>query len=182
MSTFSHPILDSPRKCSRATFLELGLCYKNKIIQDECSTVFRSARASYRAFDDRSSTPIFPEFIDVQHCCQASGTPQTVYFLKVLWVSDMRAKSTNFLAVVEWCEVRLPENVETFSYTQFAYLCHWIERLPPVQDFPAHWICGSSGLAIPNVGTQDCFMLVVPVVEGFAVVAPPCFEIGGAPQ
>ena len=25
-------------------------------------------------------------------------------------------------------------------------------------------------------------MLVVPVVEGFAVVAPPCFEIGGAPH
>ena len=25
-------------------------------------------------------------------------------------------------------------------------------------------------------------MLVVPVVEGFAVVAPPCFEISGAPH
>ena len=28
----------------------------------------------------------------------------------------------------------------------------------PVQDFPAHWICGSSGLAIPNMGTQDSFI------------------------
>ena len=43
------------------------------------------------------SAPIFPEFIDEPKLCrQASGTPQTVYFLKADDVSDSNSdKNTN---------------------------------------------------------------------------------------
>ena len=77
----------------------------------------------------------------------------------------MWTKSTNFLAVVESCKMGLSEDIKSLSYTQFACFGHRIEGLPPVQDFPAHFVCWSPCLTIPNVGTQDSFMLVV--------VAPP---------
>ena len=60
---------------------------RRKFFLAEFAELFRSARTSYRAFDFRPSTrppaTIFPEFIDeLYHCRQASGTPQTLYFLK----------------------------------------------------------------------------------------------------
>ena len=49
---------------------------------------FRSARTSCRTFDlpvPSRPTTNFPEFIDEpQHCRQASGTPQTVFFWKLM--------------------------------------------------------------------------------------------------
>ena len=62
------------------------------IVSFSCQWIFRSARTSYRAFvrpvpSTRPAT-IFPQYIDeLKHCCQASGTPKTVYFLKVHDVS-----------------------------------------------------------------------------------------------
>ena len=55
----------------------------------------------------------------------------------------MWAKSTNFLAVVESCQVGFSEDIKSLSYTQFACFGHRIEGLPPVQDFPAHFVCWS---------------------------------------
>ena len=62
-----------------------------KVLQQiKIAPFFRSARTSYRASvrPVHPSATIFPEFIDeLQHCPQASGTPQIVYFLKAHGVS-----------------------------------------------------------------------------------------------
>ena len=52
----------------------------------------------------------------------------------------MWAKSSNFLAMVERGKVRFSEDPKSLSHTQFAYFGYRVERLPPVQDFPAHFV------------------------------------------
>ena len=42
----------------------------------------------------------------------------------------MSANSSNFLAMVESCEMRFSDDPKTFSHTQFAYFGHWVEGLP----------------------------------------------------
>ena len=63
----------------------------------------------------------------------------------------MWAKSSNFLAMVESCKVRFSDDPKPLSHTQFAYFGHRVEWLPPVQDFPAHFVCGTPFLAFPHM-------------------------------
>ena len=74
------------------------------------------------------------------------------------------------------------EDVELFSHTKFACFCHWIEWLASIQDFPAHFVFRASTLALPDMCAQHSFMLVVCIVERLDVMAPPGFEVGGAPH
>ena len=63
----------------------------------------------------------------------------------------MWAKSSNFLAMVERCKVRFSEDPKSLSHTQFAYFGYRVERLSPVQDFPAHFVCRTPRLALPHM-------------------------------
>ena len=91
----------------------------------------------------------------------------------------MWAKSSNFLAVVEWGKVWISDE-EPFSNTQFANFGHWIEWLCSVKNFPVHFPCGSPRLAFPNVCAKDSFMFVVRIVERLIMVSPSRFEVRGA--
>ena len=94
----------------------------------------------------------------------------------------MWAIRSDLLPVVERSLVRFPEYVELLSYTKFASIGHWIEWLTSIQDFPAHFVFRPPCLAIPDVCAQHSFMLVVCIVERLDVMAPPGFEVGGAPH
>ena len=69
--------------------------------------------------------------------------------------SDVRAESSNFLAMVERSQVGFSEDEKPFSNTQFASFCHWVEGLASVQDFPLYFPCRGSGFALPDVCAQD---------------------------
>ena len=79
--------------------------------------------------------------------------------------SDVGAKGSNFLPIVEGSKVGFPDDVKSFSHAQFACFGHWVKRLPSVQDFPIHFPCGASRFTFPDVSTQDSFMFVFRVVE-----------------
>ena len=55
--------------------------------------------------------------------------------------SEMRAEGPDFLAVVERSKVWFSEDIKPFADTEFASFCHWIVRLPSVQDFPLDIHC-----------------------------------------
>ena len=96
--------------------------------------------------------------------------------------SDVWAKGSNFLPVVERSKVGLSEDEKSFSHTQFACFGDWIERLPSVQNLPIHFPCGVSWLTFPDVCAQDIFVFVVMVVERLLVVSEPGLELSGAPH
>ena len=96
--------------------------------------------------------------------------------------SDVRAESSNFLAMVERSQVGFSEDEKPFSNTQFASFCHWVEGLASVQDFPLYFPCRGSGFAIPDVCAQDSFMFIIFIVERLFMVSESCLEFGGAPH
>ena len=53
--------------------------------------------------------------------------------------SDVWAKSSDFLPMVERSKVGLPKDVKSFSDTEFAGFGHWVEGLAPVEDLPTHF-------------------------------------------
>ena len=55
--------------------------------------------------------------------------------------SDVRAKGSNFLPMVERSKVGFSEDVKSFSDTQFACFGHWVKRLPSIQNFPIYFPC-----------------------------------------
>ena len=46
--------------------------------------------------------------------------------------SDVGAKGSNFLPMVERSKVGFPEDEKSFSHTEFASFGDWIERLAPI--------------------------------------------------
>ena len=72
---------------------------------------------------------------------------------------------SNFLASVQGCELRPPDDVELLLGAQHAHLGHGGEGGAPVEDPPGDLVCGASVLDGPDMGAQDGLPLVPQVFE-----------------